>query len=702
MDQNSIKKHNNQCLSNVNHLHSNVEKPRPPPVCAELQPENLTNVVNENEIGNIQQCPIEPTVAVDQPSASESRFYNQPQENAINTASGSARSPEKNLSNVDGDTSFAAVLASASCNVTLQGNIAEPISKKDMVDKTTMVQPQSCKGKSPNPNDDGTCDQSLKDPSHESQTVQAVATAFVRSNDVLPANTSAASHLINQDLDGSSSIPPVEKDPINEGLTLRGSSAIPFVTCNGAMQEDESGTNHPSTECTIVFEEQIGDKSQPEKIHSLYDDGTTLEKNKVCGGLNVQIAPDSCICNVIFHDKISEGNSLSEQNIETNITEIQKRSCSTSVSNSSQDGDRKGAKDSNKLTVGETVAETSHVHTSDDSFSRFSAAHLLSVTGKMPFCSHDQEASDSLGVSQEVDLCIKCGKDGQLLQCNSCLLSAHDSCFGSSVTFEDSGQFYCPVCICTKATEAYQKAKKTYIEARKKLAAFLGTEQLLKQHDQQQTAVLPRAANGEGQLNGCDSSKRQKSCSQTKADDLVHQGEESDLQRKKQKINVTSDTYNEIVIEKIYSARNSGVAAINKQSVLQNNSNQRNDAEEGNHVGNTEAREDTGYGHSSHERRNSSQNRCSPAVNPEVEADKEDGPTDSHHSEDSDEIEASSSNDSGKRSSPHWRCMKRHKTKSQEREATVSSNFRKAHGQQAQHMPSPSRKRKYAFPPKRQ
>ncbi|TKW39352.1 hypothetical protein SEVIR_1G173600v4 [Setaria viridis] len=703
VDQNSIKKHdNNQSMCNVNHLHSNVEKPRPPPVSAELQPENLTNVVNENEIGNFQQSPIEPTVAVDEPCASESRFYNQPQEDAINTASGGARSPEKNLSNVDSDTSSDAVPASASWNVTLQGNIVEPISKKDMIDKTTMVQPQPCKGKSPNPNDDGTCDQSLKDTRHESQTVQAtMAPAFVRSNDVLPANASEASHLVNQDLDGNASIPPVEKDPVHEGLTLRGSSGIPSVTCNGAIQEDESGTNHPSTECTIMFEEQIGDKCQLEKNHSLYDDGTMLEKNKVCGGLNVQTAPESRSCNVTFHDRISEGNPLSEQNIETNTTDIQKRSCSTPVPNSLQDGDRKGAKDSNKQTVAKTVAETSHAHTSDDSFSGFAAACLLSLTGKMPFCSQDQEANDSLGVSQEQDLCIKCGKDGQLLQCSSCLLSAHDSCFGSSVTFEDSGKFYCPVCICTKATEAYQKAKKTYIEARKKLAAFLGTEPLLKQHDEQQTGVLPRAANGEGQLNGCDSSKRQKSCSQTKADDLAHQGEESDPQRKKQKINVTSDTYNEVAIEKASSGKNSGVAAMNKQSVLQNNSNQPHDAEEDHHVGDAEAHEDDGNGHSSHERRNSSQNRCSPAANLEVEADKEDGPTNSHHSEDSDEIEASSSNETGKRSSPPWRCMKHHKAKSQEREATVSSNSRKAFGQQDQHMPSPSRKRKYAYPPKR-
>ncbi|CAN6278654.1 unnamed protein product [Urochloa humidicola] len=697
VDQNGIKKHdNNQSLCSVNHLL--VEKGRSPPVSTELQPENLTTVVNETERGNFQQCPIEPTSDLDQPCASGSRFYNQPQESAINAASIGARSPEKNLSNVDTDMSVAAVPASTSFNASLQGNIAEPLSTKDMVDETTVVQTQPCKGKSP----------SLKDPSHETQTVQATtAPAIDRSNDVLRANTSEASHLVNQDLNGSASSPPVEKDPIHEDLTLQATSSIPSVTCNGAMQEDKSGTSHPSTEHTTIFEEQTGDKSQLEvsyaekDSHIPCDDGTMLEKNKVCGELNVQSAPESRSCDVTLHDKISEANSLSKQNIETNTTDVQKRSRSISVPNPSQDGDRKKAKqDSNKQTVGKTVAETSHVHTSDDSFSGFAAARLLSMTGKMPFCNQDQGANDSLGVSQEQDLCIKCGKDGHLLQCSSCLLSAHDSCFVSSVTFEDSGQFYCPVCICTKATEAYQKAKKTYIEARKNLAAFLGTEQLLKQHDEQQTGVLPRAAKSKGKLNGRNSSKRQENCSQTEADDLARQGEESNQQRKKQKINVTSDACNEVAIEKASSVRNSDLAPMNKHSILQSNSNQPHDEEKDCHVENTEAREGADNGRPSHERRNSSRNRCSSAANLEVESEKEDGPTNSHQS-DSDEIEDSSSNDSEKRSSPPWRRMKHHKAKSQEREATVPNNSRKAFGQQDQHMPSPSKKRKYAYPPKR-
>jgi hypothetical protein len=207
------------------------------------------------------------------------------------------------------------------------------------------------------------------------------------------------------------------------------------------------------------------------------------------------------------------------------------------------------------------------------------------MSGKIPLCSQDQEANDSLRVSPEQNLCIKCGKGGQLLQCSSCLLSAHDSCFGSSLTFEDPGQLYCPVCICAKATEEYKKAKKTYIEARKSLAAFLGAEQLLKQHEQQ-TRLLPRVS--EDQLNGHNnSSKKQTSVSETTVDDLAHQVEESNRQRKKQKINITSDACNEVVIEKASSVGNSDVAPMNT-SVLQNKSNQLQDAEQ-DHVENTEA-----------------------------------------------------------------------------------------------------------------
>ncbi|XP_021315462.1 uncharacterized protein LOC8056090 isoform X2 [Sorghum bicolor] len=740
VEQNGIKKHDNhQSLCNVHHLNSNIDTPRPTIASTELQPGNLTNLVNNLEKGNFKQCPVESTVDLDKPLETDRRFYNQAREYAINAATVGTRASEKDPSNVNSNMSG----SSTSCNTTLQGNIAEPLSKKSMVDETTVVQAQPCKGKSPNPpdynnvikrpNDDSISYQSLKDPRYESKTLQATMTpSFDKSNDVLPINTSEASdfpepigtedttmvqqlnsckthlnHLqhdsglkVNQDLDGTASIQPVEKYSIHEESILRATSVIPSVSCNGAMQEDKSKSNFASgntTEHPAIFEKQKCDKSQlqvscaDKSKHALHDDATMLGKNKdVCGGLNVQGAPESHSRNLTLHDKISEAHCLSDQNIGKSTNDIQKRSCNISISISCQDRYRKTAKqDSNKQTIGKTVAETSHAHSSDDSISGFAAACLLSMSGEIPLCSQDQEANDSHRVSPEQDLCIKCGKGGHLLQCSSCLLSAHDSCFGSSLTFEDPRQLHCPVCIYAKATEEYKKTKKTYIEARKSLAAFLGAEQLLKQHEQQ-TRPLPRAVYSEGQLNGhSNSSEKQTSVSETTIDDLAHQGEESNRQRKKQKIDVTSDVCNEVVIEKASSVGNSDVAPMNA-SVLQNKSNQLQDAEQ-DHAENTEAHEGS-----------SSQNRCSPAANPEIETDKEDGPTHSHHqSKDTDEIEFTSSSDSGKPLSPPWRTTKHHRARLQEREATVSSNSTKAFGQKDQHEPLPSRKRKYAYPPKR-
>ncbi|XBH96934.1 hypothetical protein VPH35_087235 [Triticum aestivum] len=92
------------------------------------------------------------------------------------------------------------------------------------------------------------------------------------------------------------------------------------------------------------------------------------------------------------------------------------------------------------------------------------------------------ESSESL---TELDSCVKCGKDGQLLKCSSCFLAAHASCFGSSVTFDDSGHFDCPVCYCRKAAKAMEKAKKTYSEARKNLSVFCsGWKQFSKEHSE--------------------------------------------------------------------------------------------------------------------------------------------------------------------------------------------------------------------------
>ncbi|CAM0871249.1 unnamed protein product [Alopecurus aequalis] len=91
----------------------------------------------------------------------------------------------------------------------------------------------------------------------------------------------------------------------------------------------------------------------------------------------------------------------------------------------------------------------------------------------------------------EQDWCVKCGKDGQLLNCYSCSLAAHRSCLGSLVRFSDSGDFCCPVCYNKAAAEEYEKSKKKYSEAKKNLYAFFGSKQFANQHGNHQ----PEAAN---------------------------------------------------------------------------------------------------------------------------------------------------------------------------------------------------------------
>ncbi|KAL6634449.1 hypothetical protein ACP70R_027120 [Stipagrostis hirtigluma subsp. patula] len=713
---------------------------------AELQQENLTN--SQTEARNFQKRPIEPTANFHQPSIADSRCYNHPQEDAADAAGIGSGSLETSLPNVE---MSAAVPASASCNVALQGSLMECLSKNDVVDCSTVVQPKPCTGKSPDqlhcdgvkrPNDDGAMDRSSKDPCREEPTMQAtIAPAFDRSNDALPTYTSEASHLpefmtkedttiikklrscetrpsssqhdssekVNQDLDdGSASIQPIKKGPINQELNLRAASVVPSASCNGAMQGDKSETSHPPgnmTEHTTMLDHQIGDKSPVEVggtnhvNQTLCHDSRILEKNTICSGLNAQDAPESHRCNATLHVKVSEVNYLSE-NIGKNTTDIQKRSCNISVINSPRHGDEERIdQDSNKQTSGSTVAERSHGRSSDDIFDGFAAAGLLSVIGKMQFFIQDQEANGSLWGSSEQDLCIKCRKDGQLLQCNSCSLAAHDSCFGLSVTFEDSGKFYCPICVYNKATVAYREAKKTYDEAMENVAAFLGMKQTLKQHDEQQTGVLSRASSKEGKLRERGSSKR-KNGHRTKVYNMTDQVEELDQQRKKQKPNDTSDACREEVVTEKTCVLNSDVAAMNKTSALQNDSNPVQDALQDQQVENTEAHEAACNANSSHGRRSSCQNRCSPSSNLEAEADKEDGPANSHQPEDSDVIEPTSSNDSDKGSSPPWRNMRHERARLQQNLAAVSSKSRKTFGQQDQCLPSSS-KRKYAYPPKR-
>ncbi|KAH9607741.1 hypothetical protein KSS87_008968 [Heliosperma pusillum] len=76
----------------------------------------------------------------------------------------------------------------------------------------------------------------------------------------------------------------------------------------------------------------------------------------------------------------------------------------------------------------------------------------------------------------EENLCMKCNKGGQLLSCcgSTCPLHFHETCIGCFVSFDDHGDFYCPVCAYSRAAADFIKAKERVSLARKELALFIG------------------------------------------------------------------------------------------------------------------------------------------------------------------------------------------------------------------------------------
>jgi hypothetical protein len=698
--------------------------------------------VDESYTRSMEKDSVAPNDVLHQPCTSDSKGYDPLQDDSIGAASLGDKSPERSPI-VEGNISVGTVPALASCDAALQGSITEPLSKHVTKDHTTMDQPQPHREISPSSphyidgerlHDGSTSDMSSKDPRHEELSLNTAVNPDVdKTGDALPTNASepelitaqnttniseprsSGTHLsalqhescekVNQDLDDVSvSIKPVEKGHVNEELSLQAASVLPSISCNGAIQGGKSETNHQpgnATEHATVSEQQNVDKSRLKvtsinKVHQALHDGRIQEINAVNDGMNAQTSPMSQACNITLHDKVSVAKSLSEENTGKNRTDGQKCACSASVPSSAQDGyGNSAAKILNKEKFGDTSVQTS-VPSSDDSLHVAAAAGLLAMTDKMPFCTKDQDIDDSLGDLSQQDLCVKCGKDGQLLKCSSCLLTAHDSCFGSSATFEETGLFYCPVCFYTKATQAYQKAKKAYCEARKNLSAFLGTTLLVKQHHEQPTVVLPGATNTEGHSNGCDLSKR-KNINRNEAGNLAHRDEEPHPQ-KKQKINATGTGDPEQVVTEKVPLSNSIVAPMNKHTILKNNSSKRVQGTEKQQQVENKARKEVGNDNSSHEIRTSPRKKNGPA-NQEVESDKEDDPANSHQPDDSDELEATSSNGTGNRSSPPWRNMRRKQARLHE-ETVASTNSRKT-AQQQKHMPSLSRQKSCAGAHKR-
>uniref|UniRef100_A0A0E0MFG4 Myb-like domain-containing protein n=1 Tax=Oryza punctata TaxID=4537 RepID=A0A0E0MFG4_ORYPU len=725
-----VEQNGNDQHDNINHDLVNTEKTGFATDGAQLQQDDLANLVNESNTENLQKDAMA-TSDFHQPTK-DSRCFDQPQEDSINTVGVNIRSPEDNPTNVDRHMSVAAEPSLAS-SADLLGSNTGRMSEQDTIDHTTIVQSQSCGVRYPNKHHYNNGNrplvasiQSPKDSIHEGSTMQAtVSPAVDRSNDALPA--SEMTHLpefIAVEATVMTSEPHVSKTHPNSGQHDTDDKANQDVDCgstgfqtaaalqsegfNGAVQGGKSEIKDPAgntTQHTETFEQENSDKAHLEvgcadKVNqALFDDGNIMKNNMFCGGLNKQTALESHGCSMALHNRNSEANHFSEQNIGRNRTEVQNDCCSIPTSPNDVN-DKRAKQASNKETTGNTVAETSHVHSSDGSFSGFAAAGFLSMAEKLPFCTQDQYANGTVEGLSEQELCIKCGKDGQLLKCSGCLLAAHDTCFGSSVTFDDSGQLYCPVCFYTKATEAYQKAKKTYCEARRNLSAFLGRKQLAEQH--QQAALRQRAANSEDHLNGCSNASKRQGNHQSEGNNLSRRYEEPARQRKKQKTNATSDTCAlEVVIEKATIVQNSDVAPMNKHSVVQNNKKQAQVAVDEQAVENAEDSRESGNGNSSHKTTHSSQNKCSPAANQSVEADQEDRFASSQQPEDSDEIEATSSNDSSKQRSPPWRKLRHRKARYQDKDTAMPSNSKKALGHHDQRMASPSRKRNYSYPPKR-
>uniref|UniRef100_A0A0E0R4J8 Myb-like domain-containing protein n=1 Tax=Oryza rufipogon TaxID=4529 RepID=A0A0E0R4J8_ORYRU len=728
-----VEQNGNDQHDNVSHDLENTEKTGFNTDGAQLQQDDLANLVNESNTGNLQKDAMA-TPDFHQPCTSENRCFDQPQEDSINAVGVNIRSPKDSPTNVDRHIQVAAE-PSLATSADLLGSNTGTISEQDMIDDTTMVQSQSQGVKNPNTLHYNNGDeplvasiQSPKDSIHEGLTIQAtVSPAFDRSNDALPASTSEISQLpefitardtvmnseprINKSHPNSPKHDTVDKanqDVDYGSVGIQKAAAFLSEDRNGATQGEKSEIKDPpenTAEHTKMFEQENSVEAQLEvgcsdKVNQdIQDDGNIMTKNMVCDGLNVQTAPEPHSCRMALHNKNLVANHLSEQNIGRNTTAVEKDCCSIPTSPQVVN-DTRVKQPSNKRTMGNTVVETSHVHSSDDSLSGFAATGLLSMADKIPFCTQDQDANGPVEGLSEQDLCIKCGKDGQLLKCSSCLLAAHDTCFGSLATLDDSGQLYCPVCFYTKATEAYQKAKKTYSEARKNLSAFLGRKQLAEQH--QQAAVGQRAANNEDHLNGCNDASKRKDNHQSEGNNLSHRDEDPTRKRKKQKTNATSDACaQEVVTEKVPVVQNSDVAPMNKHSVLQNNRKQAQVAEHEQPEENEEASGESGNDNSLHKTTHSSQTKCSPAVNQNVDADKENGLASSQQSEDSDEIEATSSNDSTKKSSPPWRKLRHRKAIYQDKDTAMPSNSKKVLGNRDQHMASPSRKRNYACPPKR-
>ncbi|KAK2995771.1 hypothetical protein RJ640_010747 [Escallonia rubra] len=90
-------------------------------------------------------------------------------------------------------------------------------------------------------------------------------------------------------------------------------------------------------------------------------------------------------------------------------------------------------------------------------------------------CTYSQDSLAATDCCTELNLCMKCNKDGSLLACSSdaCPLVVHESCLDSAATYDVKGNFFCPFCAYSRAIVDYLDFKKMASLARKDLATFI-------------------------------------------------------------------------------------------------------------------------------------------------------------------------------------------------------------------------------------
>ncbi|XP_074320618.1 uncharacterized protein LOC141657332 isoform X2 [Silene latifolia] len=147
-----------------------------------------------------------------------------------------------------------------------------------------------------------------------------------------------------------------------------------------------------------------------------------------------------------------------------------------------------GGESSEKI-VGETFKENDHLP--GESSDNGAAMSKAIFSGSQCVFSEDSVRL----IDTEANICMKCNEGGRLLSCcgSTCPLHFHETCLGCFVSFDDCGDFYCPICAYSRAAADFVKAKERESLARKELALFIGggsNDQLKHNHNKSSDDVL--------------------------------------------------------------------------------------------------------------------------------------------------------------------------------------------------------------------